>query len=209
MLRAARSFVVVLPWLLGLPACDALKPKTDAGPAASASAAAALTASATASAAPPASAAMPKATVTAPPATPMPGNPDLGQLLGTKADGWNPKVFAGLKEGMTPAQAAKVFKYADAYDPNGITDIPVGNVKGVQRYRLSYLDGKLKFVEIWFSATTPAFRATLEQACTARWGLKPTKAGESSMWIGPDFRSISVSAIIDLTAKGIQITVAL
>jgi hypothetical protein len=217
MTRSACVLAVVTLSITSLTACDMLK-KKGAGSAGSASSTASAAPPATAtSTAPAASAAaktaLPPATVTAPAATPMKGNPDLGALLGTKADGWNPKVFAALKENMTPAQAGKAFKYADAYDPNGIVDIPVGNVKGVQRYRLSYLDGKLKFGEIWFDASllTPAFRAELAKACTAKWGNpeKSKPGDEDAMWIGPDFNSVTLHKIIDLHAEGWMIQVAL
>jgi hypothetical protein len=189
-------------------ACDLLK-KGDAAPDAGAapSATAAVSVAASASSKPKA---MPASGITPPPATPLAGTPDFAALLGTKADGWNPKVFGTLKAGMSPADAGKAFKYSNAYDANGIADVPVGNVKGVQRYRFTYLEGKLKFGEIWFSAETPALRDALVNACKAKWGNpEKGKVGDDVMWIGPDFNSVTVGKVIDLTAKGYNLTVAL
>jgi hypothetical protein len=212
-----RTLAVLLVVVAATPACNLPTKQSaaaDAGAATSTAAAstgAASTPSAgTASAVMATEKAMPPATVIAPPTTPLPGTPDLAHLLGTKADGWNPKVFTGLREGMAPAQAGKAFKYADAYDKFGIADIPVGNVKGVQRYRLNYLEGKLKFAEIWFDASleTAAFRDSLVKACKAKWG-EPSNPGEEPMWIGPEYYTVNVSKIIDLSAKGWSLKIAL
>lgn len=139
--------------------------------------------------------------------------PDFAALLGTQADGWNPKVFAKLKEGMTPAEAEKAMPGAGKVDQFGFVDLPTANVKGVAKYRLSFLKGKLAFGEIWFSPKLdhPSFEAAFIKAGIAKWGKhsdkKPTD--EMTMWFGPSLHSATLSKIIDLEAKGWQVQVAL
>lgn len=139
--------------------------------------------------------------------------PDFGALLGTAADGWNPKVFSKLKEGMTPAEAEKGLPGAGKVDQFGFADLPATNVKGVAKYRLSFLKGKLAFGEIWFSPKLdhPSFEAAFITAGIAKWGKhSDKKAGEEmTMWFGPDLHSATLSKIIDLHATGWQVQVAL
>ncbi len=139
--------------------------------------------------------------------------PDFGALLGTSADGWNPKVFARLKEGMTPAEADKAMPGAGKVDQFGFADIPAGNARGVAKYRLSFLKGKLAFGEIWFSQKLdhPSFEAAFITAGIAKWGKHTDKKpGDAmTMWIASDMHSATLSKIIDLHATGWQVQVAL
>lgn len=121
--------------------------------------------------------AAPAAVSAAPAAVPV---PDLVALLGTKADGWAPKPFAGLKKNMTPKQAGKVLPWASKLTSGDAENTATG-VTGVAKYRIHYSDNKLFQVEIWFDASqhTKAFHDAFVKAANAKWG--DTKSDTSDM----------------------------
>ena len=70
---------------------------------------------------------------------------DLVKILGTRADGWVLPPFAGIKKGMTPAEAGRVMPGGDKVDQYRVARIVPG-LKGVKEYDLSFheTDGTLR-----------------------------------------------------------------
>jgi hypothetical protein len=62
---------------------------------------------------------------------------DLVKILGTRADGWVLPPFAGIKKGMTPAEAGRVMRGGDKLDHDGVARIVPG-LKGVEDYELHF-----------------------------------------------------------------------
>jgi len=124
--------------------------------------------------------------------------PDLPKLLGTKADGWLPKPFTGLKKNMTPAQAAKVLPGADKLSGSS-ADILVKDERGVAKYRLRYVDRKLFAGEIWFlpALHNKAFHDTLVAAATQKWGPPRSSTDLSVIWFSETTQMATVSDNFD------------
>lgn len=70
---------------------------------------------------------------------------DLVKIFGTKEDGWALPPFAGIKKGMTPAEAGRVMPGGDKVDQYRVARIVPG-LKGVKEYDLSFheTDGALR-----------------------------------------------------------------
>jgi hypothetical protein len=134
----------------------------------------------------------------APPPQPTGGGPDLASLLGTNADGFAPLVFAKLKEGMSPAEAAKLFPGGDVVDEYGFAEIKSGVPAGVALFELSYQESKLTFASIVFTKaiSDDAFWAKLVAHLQKKLlpvEMKELEPGKKSvMWIGPGFHSITL-----------------
>ena len=122
-----------------------------------------------------------RATASASPAAAL---PNLAALLGTKADGWLPKPFAGLKKNMTLAQVTKVKPWANKLDARGSVETAVKDVRGVVKYRLHFVDKQLFTGEIWFdpSLHTAAFRTAFLAAAKPKWGEPKSATDTLVMW---------------------------
>lgn len=120
---------------------------------------------------------------------------DLPAILGTKKDGWSPKLISGLKRGMKPDEAAKVFPGAEKIDKFGFVEVPIQGQPGLDEIRLYYAKDKegvpseLQSVKLNFSPAlnTDAFWDELSKACIERYGKADEKeiAKRLITWVGP------------------------
>ena len=120
---------------------------------------------------------------------------DLAAILGTKKDGWSPKVIGGLKRGMKPDEAAKVFPGADKIDKFGFVEVPVEGHPGLDEIKLYFAKNKdgvpeeLQSAELGFSPAlhNDAFWDLLSKACIERYGKADDKELEKRLvtWAGP------------------------
>src|SRR5262249_26058330 len=112
----------------------------------------------------------------APPAAAV--KPDLGAVLGGKADGWSPKYIASLKQGMSPADAAKVFPGADQISKFGFSTVPVKDTPGLSELEFYFADYnksgslELRSVKLIFANTLDSkeFFQELVDACVPKYG---------------------------------------
>lgn len=120
---------------------------------------------------------------------------DLAAILGEKKDGWSPKLISGLKRGMKPDEAAKVFPGAEKIDKFGFVEIPIEDQPGLDEIRLYFAKNKegvpeeLQSVKLGFSPAlnTDAFWDQLSKACIERYGKADDKelAKRLITWVGP------------------------
>lgn len=120
---------------------------------------------------------------------------DLAAILGEKKDGWSPKLVSGLKRGMKPDEAAKVFPGAEKIDKFGFVEIPIKDQPGLDEIRLYFAKNKggvpeeLQSVRLGFSPAlnTDAFWDQLSKACIDRYGKADDKelAKRLITWVGP------------------------
>jgi hypothetical protein len=123
----------------------------------------------------------------APTPSPLAKAPDLGTLLGTKAEGWLPRPFAALKKNMTLPQVTKVMPWATKLDAYGTVETSVKDVLGVSKYRLRFVDRQLFAGEIVFdpSLHNAAFRSAFIAAAKAKWGDPRSTSDTSVIWFSP------------------------
>jgi hypothetical protein len=120
---------------------------------------------------------------------------DLAAILGEKKDGWSPKVISGLKRGMKPEEAAKVFPGAEKIDKFGFVEIPIKDHPGLEEIRLYFAKNKdgvpeeLQSVKLGFSPAlnNDTFWDQLSKACIDRYGKADDKelAKRLITWVGP------------------------
>ncbi len=146
--------------------------------------------------------------------------PDLGQLIGTKDDGWAPRALSGLKRGMTPEQAGKAMAGGEKVSEYGFSKVKPGNVSGVADYEL-YFDKKdgagppvdLHSITIHFDPRLndeKEFWDALVKTCVAKYGeAKPADIEKKLItWIGPGFVSAQLGKGYT-PAEGYQLKVSL
>lgn len=120
---------------------------------------------------------------------------DLVAILGTKKDGWSPKLIGGLKRGMKPDEAAKVFPGADKVSKFGFAEVPIEGQPGLDGLKLYFAKDKdgvpseLQSVKLQFSPAlnNDTFWAELSKACIERYGKADDKELEKRLvtWVGP------------------------
>ena len=64
------------------------------------------------------------------------------KVFGTSAAGWNPTVIGALRDGMTPAEAAKVMPGADKVSKHGFAKLTVNDAPGVLNMELYFRKAK-------------------------------------------------------------------
>ena len=135
---------------------------------------------------------------------PTAGAPDLAAIFGTQADGFTPRVFAKLKEDMSPEEAGKIIAGSDKVNEFGFAEIKTGVPAGVKQLTLNFQDKKLKFAEILFpkSVSNDAFWDKLVAHLKAKLApveMKELEPGQKNMmWIGPGFHSITLRPKISM-----------
>lgn len=116
-------------------------------------------------------------------------------ILGSKVDGWLPKVLAGkgLKAGLTPAQTAKIIPGADKVSEFGYSKVAVNNIPGLKQYEFYYdkASGSLKLTSVKL-AFDPALNEAyndLVKVAAAKYGQpKPEEVQQQIIsWVGPEF----------------------
>ncbi|NJK28419.1 MAG: hypothetical protein HC925_08080 [Coleofasciculaceae cyanobacterium SM2_3_26] len=130
---------------------------------------------------------------------------DLSQIIGTKEEGWLPKVLMdkNLKDGMTPEEAGKLVPGAEEVDDFGFSEVAVEDVPGLQRYKFYFAkddSGKptqLQSVTLIFSPdlnSKIAFKE-LAEAFAAKYGeIEASELEEEIVtWIGPGFASAQLT----------------
>jgi hypothetical protein len=120
---------------------------------------------------------------------------DLPAILGSKRDGWSPKVISRLKRGMTPEEAAKAFPGADKVDKFGFVGVPILGHPELEEIRLYFAKGKdgvpkeLQSVKLSFQSAlnSDTFWDQLSKACIERYGKADEKelAKRLITWVGP------------------------
>jgi len=125
------------------------------------------------------------------------GNPteQFTAIIGSKADGWLPKVLAGkgLKAGLTPSQTAQIIPGADKVSEFGYSKVVVNNIPGLKQYEFYYdkASGSLKLtsVRLMFDPTLNEAYNDLVQVAAAKYGQpKPEEVQKQIIsWVGPEF----------------------
>ncbi len=120
---------------------------------------------------------------------------DLPAILGTKKDGFAPKVLSGLKRGMKPDEAAKVVPGAEKVSKFGFVEVPVQGHPGLEGLKLYFAKDKdgvpneLQSVQLQFSPAlnNDAFWGELSKACIERYGKADDKEIQKRLitWVGP------------------------
>lgn len=146
---------------------------------------------------------------------PTAGAPDLTALFGTQSDGFAPRIFAKLKEDMSPEEAAKIIPGADKLNDFGFAEIKTGLPAGVRHMTLNFQERKLKFAEIVFpkSISDDAFWNKLVAHLKTKLApveMKELEPGKKRMmWIGPGFHSITLGEKISMDdADGYEVNYA-
>ena len=127
--------------------------------------------------------------------------PETVAALGTKKDGWTPKVLAKLKRGMKPEEAGQVFPGAEQVSKYGFSDVPVTDIPGIVAFEFYFAKNKktdkpeeLQSVRIHFDAG--AEFAELAEMCVAKYGrIKQKDAVEKMLvvWVNPKLRLATLS----------------
>src|SRR5262245_27458995 len=68
--------------------------------------------------------------------------PETVAALGTKKDGWTPKVLAKLKRGMKPEEAGQVFPGAENISQYGFSKVPVADIPGLVAFEFYFAKDK-------------------------------------------------------------------
>lgn len=130
------------------------------------------------------------------PAAPPPAErPRIGDLLGSKKDGWTPKAVSALKRGMTPEEAEAVLPGATTVSKFGFAEVkaPKGS-PGAYRVELYFAkkDGvpkELQSVKLLFdgAVSDDALWDDLVKVCTEKYGAtKPEDLQKKLVtWAGP------------------------
>lgn len=127
------------------------------------------------------------------------GNPkeQFAAIVGTKQDGWLPKVFAGkgLKKGLTPAAAGKIIPGAEQVSEFGFSKVAVSNIPALRQYEFYYAkdsSGKptqLEAVKLHFDPAMNQTYPDLVKVLSSKYGaVKPEDEKRQIVtWIGPEF----------------------
>jgi hypothetical protein len=117
---------------------------------------------------------------------------DLVKILGTRADGWVLPPFAGIKKGMTPAEAGRVMRGGDTLDHDGVARIVPG-LEGVREYDLSFHETngtyRLQMYAIEFDHTLvdePFWRALVVHLRDKLGPDMEDKGGHHVLWYAHD-----------------------
>ncbi|MGD2183122.1 hypothetical protein [Lusitaniella coriacea] len=154
------------------------------------------------------------------PAAAFEGTPDIAGVIGTKEEGWMPKVLAdkNLKENMTPEETGKVIPGAEEVSEFGFSEVQVEDVPEIQKYEFYFekdeagKPNKLKNVKLVFDPTLNG-KITYEELAK----ILAVKYGEVSSgdiekeivtWVGPDFSTAQFTkGLNDFEGYSFQISV--
>jgi len=126
--------------------------------------------------------------------------PETVAALGTKKDGWTPKVLAKLKRGMKPEAVGQVFPGAENVSQYGFSNVAVADIPGIVSFEFYFAKNKagtpsdLQSVKIHFDPG-PEFDE-LAQMCVAKYGRIKEKGAVEKMlviWINHKFRLATLS----------------
>ena len=135
--------------------------------------------------------------------------PETVAALGTKKDGWTPKVLAKLKHGMKPEEAGEVFPGAEQISEYGFSKVRVNDIPGITAFEFYFSKNKktgkptdLASVKIHFDGS--AEFAELAQVCSAKYGRIKQKDGIEKMliiWINSKLRLATLGQSYEKGAK--------
>lgn len=116
-------------------------------------------------------------------------------ILGTKQDGWLPKVISGrgLKKGLTPAMTGKIIPGAEQVSEFGFSKVAVQDIPGLKQYEFYYAKNgeaaQLESVKLQFDPNLNEAYADLVEATTQKYGAaKPEDIEQQTIvWVGSDF----------------------
>lgn len=124
-------------------------------------------------------------------------------ILGTKQDGWLPKVLAdkGLKRGMTPTAAGKIFPGAEKVSEFGFSKVAAKDSPGLKQYEFYYAkDGngqptQLSSIKLHFEPGMNESYSELVDVASNKYGAaKPEEVQQQTIvWIGPDFATVQLT----------------
>jgi hypothetical protein len=118
-------------------------------------------------------------------------------ILGTKQDGWLPKVLAGkgLKKGLAPAVTGKIIPGAEQVSEFGFSKVAVQNIPGLKQYEFYYakdssgVASQLESVKLQFEPDLNESYADLVEVAAKKYGAaKPEDVEQQAIvWVGSDF----------------------
>lgn len=124
-------------------------------------------------------------------------------ILGTKQDGWLPRVLVdkGLKRGMTPAAAGKIFPGAEKVSEFGFSKVAAKDSPGLKQYEFYYAkDGsgqptQLSSIKLHFEPGMNEAYSDLVDVASNKYGAaKPEEVQQQTIvWIGPDFATVQLT----------------
>ncbi len=130
-----------------------------------------------------------------PAADPPSGPPDLRVSIGDDVDAPSLKIFAKLKEGMTPEEAGQAFPGAEQISKFGISDVAVDNVPGVEKCTFHFIEAarlgpgrRLTSADVLFkkSVSTPKLFEQLVAAMVKKYGAAKPEEVKAQLvtWAG-------------------------
>jgi hypothetical protein len=134
--------------------------------------------------------------------------PETVAAIGTKKDGWTPKVLAKLKAKMKPEEAGQVVPGAEKISQYGFSKVAVTDIPGIVAYEFYFAKNKagqptdLQSVKIHFDGG--AEWDELSQLCVAKYGrIKQKDAVEKKLaiWVNSKLRTASLSQSFEKGAK--------
>lgn len=130
---------------------------------------------------------------------------NLAEIIGTKADGWFPKVIKGfnLKRGMTPEEVGKAIPGAEKISDFGFSEVAVKDVPGLQKYEFYFAKNdsnqptKLESVRLHFdpSLNNEESYQKLIDVLVKKYGeAKPEDIQKQIVtWVGPKFATVQLT----------------
>ncbi|MDY7015281.1 MAG: hypothetical protein SVX43_17120 [Cyanobacteriota bacterium] len=131
--------------------------------------------------------------------------PDIAGIIGTKEEGWMPKVLAdkNLKENMTPEETGQAIPGAEEVSEFGFSEAKVEGVPGLQKYEFYFEKDdsgeptQLKNVKLIFD---PALNSKityeeLAKILEVKYGeVKPEDIEQEIVtWVGPSFSTAQLT----------------
>lgn len=130
----------------------------------------------------------------------------IAAIVGTKQDGWLPKVIAGkgLKRDMNPEEASKILPGAEEVSQFGFSEVKVNDVPGLQGYELYFAKNdagepkKLQAIKLAFDPDLKdqlSFEEAAKEISKKYGEYKEVESDgkiTSYLWIGPKFASASL-----------------
>lgn len=117
-------------------------------------------------------------------------------ILGSRADGWLPKVLAerGLKKGLTADAVGKIIPGAEQASEYGFSKVSVTTIPGLKQYEFYYTKDssntlRLESVKLYFDPALNQAYPDLVKVLSNKYGdtIPEDVEQQSIVWVGPGF----------------------
>ena len=119
-------------------------------------------------------------------------------ILGTRKDGWLPKVLIGknLKKGLTPEEAGKVIPGSEKVSDLGFSKVTAQDISGLKNYEFYYTrdnTGKFKLngIKLYFDPSVNQSYQDLVSVLVSKYGeVNPEDVKKQILaWVIPEFKT--------------------